>query len=279
MGKTKKMPEDVVRDVWYSYITKGDMPEFIDRPWWAAKQFRQLFNHLPSNPRCQYCYYPFGGIGGSIMRSFFGVQPSRLNPHICNLCDQFVEKYQGGAEVEITILFADIRGSTKLAEEMDPTSFSQLINRFYNVTTNILFDHGAMVEKMSGDAITAFFTPGFSDNHARAAVESAQEIIKATGHHSSDGPWIPLGIGIHTGTAYVGAVRSDSGAGEIAVLGDTANIGARLTALAGVGEIFISQAAALAAGLEDNGNEIRALSLKGRSEPVVTWILKSSTKR
>jgi adenylate cyclase len=273
MVKQKRLPEDVVRDVWYSYITKGDMPEYIDRPWWAAKRFRHLFAHLPSSPRCQYCYYPFEGLGGSIMRGFFGVQPSKLNPHICNLCDQFVEKYQGGAEVEITILFADIRGSTQLAQKMNPTEYSRLINRFYNTTTKILFDRGAMVEKIAGDAITAFFTPGFSDNHARIAVESAQEIIKATGHHSPGGPWIPLGIGVHTGMAYVGAVRSDSGAGDVAVLGDTANTGARLSALATPGEIYISQATAAAAGLDDAGVEKRQLNLKGRSEPIEVWII------
>jgi adenylate cyclase len=273
MAKHEKVSEDVVRDVWHSYITKGEMPDYINKPWWASKRFRQIFNHLPSNPRCQYCYYPFEGIGGSIMRGFFGVQPSKLNPHLCNLCDQFVERYQGGAEVEITILFADIRGSTQLAEQMNPTEFGRLINRFYNTTTSILFDHDAMVEKIAGDAITAFFSPGFSDNHARAAVETAREIIRATGHRSPTGPWIPLGIGIHTGMAYVGAVRADSGAGDIAVLGDTANTGARLSAVAGAGEIYISSATAARAGLADDGVLKQHLNLKGRSEPIEAWVL------
>jgi adenylate cyclase len=273
MGKQEKLPEDVVRDVWHAYLTTGDMPDYVKKPWWAKKRFRQWFNHLPSNPRCQYCYYPFEGVGGTIMRSVFGVLPSKLNPHLCNLCDRFVERFEGGTEAEITILFADIRGSTNLAEKMNPTEYGRLINRFYNITTSILFNHNALVEKIAGDAITAFFTPGFTKNHAKTAVETAHEIMKATGHQSPSGPWIPLGIGIHTGTAYVGTVRSDSGAGDIAVLGDTANTGARLSALAGVGEIYVSQVTALAAGLKDDSAKVRKLNLKGRSEPVETWII------
>jgi adenylate cyclase len=273
MGKQENPSDDIVRDVWHSYIMKGEMPEYVNKPWWASKRFRQLFNRLPSNPRCKACYYPFQGVGGAIMRGFFGVQPSKLNPHFCNLCDKFVEEFQGGAEVEITILFADIRGSTQLAEKMNPTEYSRLINRFYNTTTSILFGHGAMVEKIAGDAITAFFTPGFSKNHAQVAVQAAREIMQATGHRSPDGPWIPLGIGIHTGMAFVGSVRSDSGAGDIAVLGDTANTGARLSSLAGIGEIYASQTTAAMAAIDEDGIQKHQLLLKGRSEPVEAWVI------
>jgi adenylate cyclase len=94
-----------------------------------------------------------------------------------------------------------------------------------------------------------------------------------TGHHNPDGPWIPVGIGIHSGLAYVGAVISDQKSTDIAVLGDTPNIGARLAAQAGPGEIHISQAAATAAGLDSSGIEIRRQSLKGRIEPIDVWVL------
>jgi adenylate cyclase len=272
--KVKKKDPEFIQKVWHAYLNNGDLPDDIEKPWWTTKRYRKFFRHLPSSPRCTSCYYPFEGLGGSIMRTVFRVQPSRMNPNLCNMCEQFAEDYQGGAEVEITILFADIRGSTQLAEKMNPTEFSQLINRFYNTTTSILFDHGAMVEKIAGDAITAFFTRGFAgEKHAQVAVETAREIIQATGHHDTDDPWAPLGIGIHTGLAYVGSVRSDTGANEITVLGDTANIGARLCSLAGVGEIYISQATAQAARLDGSGVKIRQLVLKGRSDPVETWII------
>jgi adenylate cyclase len=274
MGKQEQVSDDVIRDVWHSYMTRGELPDTYEVPWWKTKRFRRFFLHIPSNPRCISCYYPFEGVGGSIVRTFFGVKPSRLNPYLCNVCEQFAQAHQGGAEVEITVLFADIRGSTQIAERMSPIEYSRLINRFYNTTMDILFDNNAMVEKIAGDAITAFFSSGFAGtNHAQIAIKAAREILHATGHHSSSPPWAPLGIGIHTGTAYVGSVQSDSGANDIAVLGDTPNTGARLCSLAKIGEIYISQATAAAAGLEDTGVEKRQLSLKGRSEPVEAWII------
>jgi adenylate cyclase len=270
----KQQEQERIQKIWYSYLTQGELPEGVQAPWWTSKRYRKFFLRLPTNPRCATCYYPFEGVGGSIMRGLFGVKPSRMNPHFCNMCEQFAQDYQGGAEVELTILFADIRGSTRLAESMNPTQFSQLINRFYNTTTSILFQHDAMVEKIAGDAISAFFTRGFSgDQHASVAVETAKQILTATGHHAEAEPWAPLGIGIHTGMAYVGSVRSDSGTNEVAVLGDTANIGARLCSLARPGEIYMSKATAMAARLDSAGIQKREVNLKGRSEPVEAWII------
>jgi len=199
-----------------------------------------------------------------------------LNPQVCNQCERFIQQHKGGAEVELSILFADVRGSTHLAESMNPTEFSRLINRFYNEATHILFGANAMVEKLIGDAVTGFFTPGFSGpDHARVAVEAAREILHVTDHHLPAGPWIPVGIGIHTGLAYVGAVVSDTGVSDIAVFGDTANTGARLAAQAGAGEIHVSQATAQSAGLDPSGVEIRRQTVKGRTEPIEVWVLAS----
>jgi adenylate cyclase len=267
--------EKLIADVWRSYLNTGDVPDFLNAPWFSSKRLRPLYLRLPAEPRCRTCYYPFEGIGGSIMRRVFGIHPSKLNPHICNLCDKFLEAHSGGTEVEVTILFADVRGSTKMAEMMKPAEFSELIKRFYQAVTRVLYESGALVEKVAGDAVTAFFTDGFSrTNPAEDAVTTGREILKATGHHLPDGPWIPVGIGIHSGIAYVGSVRSGSGANDIAVLGDTANTGARLSSLAGVGEILVSQATAASAGLNPSGIEVRHLELKGRREPVEAWVLK-----
>jgi adenylate cyclase len=209
-----------------------------------------------------------------VMRHMFGYMPSRMNPQLCNMCEQFVQKYNGGAEVDLTILFADVRGSTTLAEGMNPKEFSRLINRFYKTVSKIIFSSGGMVEKLIGDAVTGFFVPGMAGaDHARTAVDVAKKILQETGHHDPGGPWVPVGIGIHTGLAYVGAVTSDQNATDIAVLGDTPNIGARLAAQASPGEIHISQSAAIAAGLDSTGIEIRRQSLKGRVEPIDVWVL------
>jgi adenylate cyclase len=276
MTSEKLLPQAEIERVWRTYLTTGNVPDHIHRPWFTSNRLRPLFRQMPSEPRCTKCYFPFDGIGGTIMRSVFDIKPSKLNPHLCNLCEQFAKEFKGGAEVDLTILFADIRGSTGLAEKMNPTEFSRLINRFYSATTKVLFNSGALVEKMIGDAVTGFFTPGFAKaGHARTAVEAARKILKATGHRPTGSPWVPVGVGVHTGRAFVGAVNSDAGEADIVVLGDTANTGARLASAAQAGEILISQTTAQEAGFDMDGLEMRHIELKGRSEPMDVWALKT----
>ncbi len=274
MPSYEKLNSEVISDIWRVYLTTGSVPDFIELPWYRHKRFRGIFHHLPDNPRCRICHSPFKGIGGAAMKHFFGIVPSKLNPQLCNQCEVFAQHFNGGAEVELSILFADVRGSTSLAEQMNLSEFSKIINRFYHAATKVLFDSNGMVEKLIGDAVTGFFTTGISGpDHAQLAVHAAREILRVTGHHSPTGPWVPVGIGVHTGLAYVGAVNADAGVTDIAVLGDTANVGARLAALAGPGEIYISQSTAQAAGLGLSEAEIRRQSVKGRSEPIDVWVL------
>jgi adenylate cyclase len=274
MAVEGKFDQETIQKVWQEYLATGDVPDFVSAPWFSSKRLRPFFLRIPAEPRCKTCFYPFKGLGGKVMRSFFGISPSKMNPHICNLCENFLNEFSGGIEADLTILFADVRGSTSLAEKMNPTQFSQLINRFYNVTSKVLFESDALVEKLIGDAVTAFFTPGFGgENHALAAIGAAKKILKETGHGNSSKAWIPLGIGIHTGRAFVGSVSSELGANEFAVLGDTANTGARLASIAGPGEIMISQETAKAAGLDAQGKNVRQVELKGRQEPVEVWVL------
>jgi len=110
--------------------------------------------------------------------------------------------------------------------------------------------------------------------HARVAIEAAQEVLKVTGHDRPEGPWIPVGVGVHTGRVYVGAVGSAKGVKEIAVLGDEVNLCARLSSLAAAGEILISQEARLSAGLDPAGLEERTLELKGISRPIGVSVLR-----
>jgi adenylate cyclase len=155
----------------------------------------------------------------------------------------FARKHQGGVEIELSLLFADIRGSTTIAENMRPADFHKLINRFYAVATQVLADSGALIDKIIGDQAAGMYVPGLAgQQHALRAVEAAKEIMIKTGHNDLNGPWIPLGIGVHTGIAFVGSVGSENGTSDITVLGYTANIAARLSTNAGIGEILISEA-------------------------------------
>ena len=134
----------------------------------------------------------------------------------------------------------------------------------------------ALIDKIIGDQAAGMYVPGFVGlEHARVAIGAAQEILRATGYGSSGGPWIPLGAGVHTGTAFVGSLGSEQGTTDITVLGDAANIAARLSTNAGIGEILISEPAFSSAGIELDDLEKRVLELKGKSEPLNVWVIPS----
>lgn len=259
--------------LWRTYMTTGDTPDFADMVWFERKFLRPLARALPSEPRCRICYYPFKGLGGMLVRSVMRLEPSKMHPELCNVCERVAQKYPGGAEVEMSLLFADVRGSTEISQNMSPSEYGHLIDHFYKSTTRELFKYNAMVEKLIGDEVNGFFVPGFAGNeHACAAVEAGQAILRAVGYGTPDGPWIPVGVGIHTGVAFVGAVSSEGGSADIAVLGEEVNTAARIAAKAGPGELVFSQATRQAAGMPVEGLEKRSLDLKGIPEPVQVWV-------
>jgi len=197
--------------------------------------------------------------------------PSPLNRRLCKWCIRAVHRNPGGAEVEISVLFADVRGSTALAERMSPDEFSRLLSRFYGVTAQVVDESDGIVDKFLGDGAVALFIPGFAgSNHAAAAIEVARRLLEQTGN---DGPeaWIPVGAGVHTGTSFVGAV-GEGDATDFTALGDTVNTASRLTDLAAAGEILVSAEAAAAGGLETSGLEKRTLALRGRDQSVDAWV-------
>jgi len=157
---------------------------------------------------------------------------------------------------------------------MTPTEFSKLINRFYTTATRVMVRSDALIDKIIGDQASGMYVPGFAGSeHTTRAITAAQEILHATGHSDSTGPWISLGVGVHTGTAFVGAVGSKDGTTDITVLGDVANTAARLSSKSQVGEILISKPALEAAKMSANGLEQRSLDLKGKSDLMSVFVL------
>jgi len=204
-----------------------------------------------------------------------GSEPSSFSPRLCITCEKSARTYGTGAEVELTMIFADVRDSTPLAESEGPSGFKDIINRFYKETSKVLIEHNAMVNRLMGDQVIALFVPRFvGKNHAEVALHAAQELLRVTGHADANGPWVPVGAGIHTGLAYVGAVGSPDGVTEIAVLGSAANLCARLSSKAAAGEILISEESVKSGNLDVGGLESRALELKGVSQPVSVRVMK-----
>src|ERR1700737_3725671 len=99
-------------------------PETYWRDWFMTSAFgvekkvRHLYQMLPNDPRCKFCYAPFQGIGGILVRTIFQLKRSSSNPNFCNMCEEFARQFRTGSEVEMSMLFADVRGSTALSEKM-----------------------------------------------------------------------------------------------------------------------------------------------------------------
>jgi len=243
--------------MWRRFLEEGDPKE---------QAGRRVFRWLPHSPRCGLCLAPFAGPSAPLMRAI-GKRPSRQNPTVCTSCFDHLAERHGGAEIEMTLLFADIRGSTTIAEGMSSSAFRALLDRFYAAAADAVFGHHGAIDKFVGDEVVAYFVPAWvpGGRHAEHAVEAAAALLRLTGHGSADGPWAPIGAGVHTGRAWIGAVGDETRT-EFTALGDTVNVTARLASAAAAGEVLVSTVTAAAAGL-DPALPRRALDLKGKSQP------------
>ena len=143
--------------------------------------------------------------------------------------------------------------------------------RFYGTAAGVIDDWDGIVDKFVGDGAVALFIPGFAgSDHAADAIGAARGLLQKTGNDRPE-PWIPIGAGVHTGRSFVGTV-GEGDARDFTALGDTVNTAARLTSLAGAGEILISAEAATAGGLETTRLERRTLALRGREQSVDAWV-------
>ena len=231
---------------------------------------RRVNRALPSDPRCKLCDTPFGR-PGSVLR-FFGFGPSPLNRRICSGCIHALEKRPGGAEIELSLLFADIRDSTGLAARLGNEAFRNLMARFYATAATVVDARNGIVDKFVGDELVALFIPGFAGHdHAEDAIAAAEELMELTGHREAE-PSIPLGAGVHLGRAFVGTVGEEE-ALDFTALGDPVNTAARLASSASTGEVLVTDEAAGAAALETAGLERRALDIRGRDGPVEVWVV------
>jgi adenylate cyclase len=228
-------------------------------------QDKSPLRFIPSSPRCKLCSAPFGRPGAFVLRRY-GYTPWEKNPKICGRCFKGIEtvakmcpiakedREVNGAEVELSMLFADVRGSSKLAREMPTWDFTRLMNRFYTVSKHVLVESDAIIEKFVGDEVVALFLPLMTGpGHARRAVEAAESLLDATGHADGERPWVPLGAGVHTGVAFVGVVGT----------GGSSDFTAHLASQAAAGEILVSDATAAAAAMPPDDLERRRVSLKG----------------
>jgi len=202
-----------------------------------------------------------------------GLGPWNKNPKYCTGCYRALRQRHGGAEIDCSVLFADVRGSTQLAEQMSAKDFNRLMGRFYDVATNVLVGFDAIVDKFVGDEIIGIFVPAMaSEQHTGRAIAAARELLRRTGHGRAGEPWLPIGAGVNSGPAFVGAIGQGPDT-ELTAMGDTVNTAARLASAAGAGEILVTAATSQRAGITIGGVGRRTLELKGKSEPTDVVVL------
>lgn len=242
----------------------------------TARRLRRFWRMMPGAPRCKMCTSPFGPPIGPALR-LLGKGRWHGNPAYCSGCFRELYTHRMGAEVECTLFFADIRGSTGLAETLPLPEFRRLLDRFYATATALLVKHEAIVDKYVGDEVVGIFIPALAgQDHARQAITTGIELLEATGRGGTSGAArIPIGIGVHTGTAYVGAVGTAEHV-EFTALGDAVNVTARLASAAGAGELLLTETAAHAAQLSASDAEHRSLNLRGKSVVTDVFVIRSA---
>ena len=242
---------------WEALLVKGHEPLRIAQ---------RVFRHLPQDPRCKLCYNPFGGVGGRVV-GIFGWKPSRKNPNVCQYC--FDHLPAGGIEIDIGVVFADVRASTALGEQSNATDFAKRLNEFYAVATKVLIHNDGVVDKLIGDEVMGLFIPGIAGpNYRRKAAIATLEL-------ASEVTALPLGVAANAGVAFVGNVGSGTVL-DFTALGDAINVGARLQAQASPGEVVL--AAPLYPLIEEQhpGGRSDRVGVRGRDEPVDIVILATS---
>ena len=171
------------------------------------------------------------------------------------------------------VLFADMRGYTAMAEKEAPEEIARQLNRFYAVATNQLASRDALIDKLIGDEVMALFLTGLTGPGCfRKMASAAEGLLRGVGYGSSDVPWLPLGIGLDFGIAYVGNV----GAGEVkdfTAIGDVVNTAARLQGEAKAGQIVMSERVYREVAERYPNVPLVELQLKGKSEPVAARVV------
>ena len=212
------------------------------------------------------CNNPFGGPVGRVLGAA-GWKPSRKNPNLCTRCCDALP--QGGAEVDIAVLFADVRGSTGIGERAAAADFAALLNRFYAAATQALLRHSAVIDKLIGDEVMAIFVRGISGaEYRQQAVDAGMELLGSVGYGTDDGPWLEVGAAVNAGVAYVGNVGD--AVVDFTALGDTVNAAARMQQAAAGGELIV--AAGVADDLVAHARK-RQLVLRGREQAMDAFVL------
>lgn len=251
-------PRPVEEEHWRALLT-GEDP--------SLRSLRRVWARIPHGPRCKVCGAPFHGPGRLLTKVVLHGQ-STANPTMCQMCFGQLARHPGGAEIDVSILFADIRGSTGLAERIGPHAFRDDLQAFYQIASDAVERHGGFVDKYLGDGVMALFIPVLAgEMHGERALGAAVDLVAAVERSSLAASGVRVGAGVHCGQAFVGVLGSGDKL-DFSALGDPVNVTARLGALAGPGEILASRDVWIRAGNAAAAGEERRVDISGRHDPL-----------
>lgn len=172
----------------------------------------------------------------------------------------------------VTILFADVVGSTSIGDMLDPEDVRALMGRYYTHARHVLSLYGGTLEKFIGDAVMAVFgLPQAHGDDAERAMSAALALREAVKNDAVLGPAFALRIGINTGEVIA---TNDPAYGEFLVTGDAVNVAARLQQQANPDEILVGERSMKAAQRAFLFDEMRHIEVKGKRSPLASFPLK-----
>ena len=208
----------------------------------------------------------------------FGIRPSKMNPNTCTVCELMFTRVMKARKitVDVTVLFADLRGYTSLSQTLPPDTCSALLDAFYDESAAAIWEYDGLLNKTIGDAVMAVFNfPMRHDNHAERAVLAAREIQRRCEARREslkaempglDGTELAVGIGIDSGEVSFGEFgRSHK---DLTAIGTVVNTAARAQAAAEAGRVLVTRAVHERASETTVGSERREYRLKGFDAPV-----------
>ena len=179
----------------------------------------------------------------------------------------------GGEMQEVTVMFADLEGFTRMSERMHPGKLLSILNEYHQLIVDIVQHHHGTVDKFMGDGVMVLYnTPLPEPQHALQAVTAALEIrqhLAEFHQHLEPDHRLPVNIGIHTGQAVVGNVGT-ARIMDFTAVGDTVNLAARLCELAQHSQILISDKTYTKLADRVAVRIIGPQQMKNRSDPVMT---------
>ncbi len=208
-------------------------------------------------------------------RDLAGLFGTYVPPELVDVMVQNPENYSmHAANRDLTVMFCDMRGFTKMSEFMEPTQLQALLNDVFTRLTRVIRAHQGTIDKYMGDCVMAFWgAPVETAEHAVRAVETATEMVQAIEAFNAEGqkrglPSIGIGIGLNTGLMCVGDMGSDIRR-SYTVIGDAVNLGSRLEGLSKIyGVAIVASESCRSAAPHFLWQELDRVRVKGKDTAV-----------